>query len=350
MMIKKMMSLAIGLSLVTGVMAQTITLPQVSQKAKVSQQVGISTVKIIYHSPAVNDRAIWGSLVPYDQIWRAGANECTLIYFSDDVKVEGQYLNAGGYGLYMIPHENAVDILFTSATKNWGSIPPTKDQIVLQVTVTPKEMPHQEWLSYDFTDRGGNDVTAVLKWEKWMIPFNLEFDVDEIVLNNIREELNGLAGFGYLGREQAARYCLTNDIALDDAMNWINGSIGSEKRFSNLMVKVGLLEKAGKSEEAKKLSKEALAIATPVQVNIYGYQLLNGGEFDKAIAVFLNNIETTPKSHPFYWGFVDSVGEAYLRKGDRKNAIKYYSKAKEYAPENRQGYLDGVINGIKEDM
>lgn len=350
MSMKKSLSIVLFVLLTMGLNSQTITLPMVSQKAMVSQQVGLSKIKIIYHSPAVNNRTVWGSLVPYDQVWRAGANDNTIIYFSDDVKVEGQDLKAGAYGLYMTPHENSVEVHFSSSTSNWGSIPPTEEEVVLTVNVTPETAPHREWLSYDFTDRGGNSVTAVLNWEKWSIPFNIEVDVEKVVLEHIRAELKGLAGFGYLGREQAARYCLTNDVALDEAMTWIDGSIQAEKRFSNLIVKAGLLEKAGKNEEAQSARTSALALANPAQINVYGYQLMNGGKVDEAIKVFLGNIESTPKTHSFYWGFVDSVGEAYLKKGDLKNAVKYYTKAKEYAPDNRQAYLDGVIKGIKEKM
>ena len=332
----------------TNLAAQNITTPRVSQLASVSQRVGITDISITYHSPAVNDRAIWGALVPFDQVWRTGANDNTVISFTHPVQLEGKEVPAGSYGLYMTPRETSVDIILSSSTKNWGTVIPTKEETVLTVTVKPETGPHQEWLSFDFLDRGGDEVTAALKWETWIIPFRIKVDVTNIVLENMRAELKGLAGFGYQGKEQVARFCLQNNVALDEAMQWIDQSINAEKRFSNLSVKAGLLKKAGKEDESKALMKEALAMASPVQINIYGYQLLNSGDVDGAIAVFLNNIEKTPKTHPFYWGFVDSVGEAYLRKNDKKNAIKYYAMAKEYAPDNRQGYLDGVIRGIKE--
>lgn len=328
--------------------AQGITIPRVSQQSTISQRVGISDISIIYHSPAVNGRKVWGTLVPFGQVWRTGANENTVITFSDDVKVEGKELAAGSYGLFMNPSADAVDIIFSSSTKNWGTVVPTPAEIVATVTVKPQTIPHQEWLSFDFTDRGGSDVTAVLKWETWIIPFNIEVDVENIVLDNIRAELKGVAGFGYLGNEQAARYCLVNDIALEEAITWIDRSINAEKRFSNLSVKSNLLNKTGDQAQAKKLMEEALTMATPVQMNFYGYQLLNGGDVDGALKVFLKNIADTPKTHNFYWGFVDSVGEAYLKNEDTANALKYYKMAKKYAPAQNQNYLDGVIKGIAE--
>lgn len=334
--------------LTTSLTAQNVTTPRVSPQSSVSQRVGISDIHILYHSPAVNQRKVWGGLVPFNQVWRAGANENTIISFSDPVTVEGSAIDAGSYGLYMKPSESKVEIIFSKATKNWGTVPPTDDEIVATVTVQPQEGLHQEWLSYDFADRGGSEVTAQLKWGTWIIPFKIAVDVPNIVLNNMRAELKGQSGFGYLGMETAARYCLQNNIGLDEAMTWIDLSINAERRFSNLSVKAGLLRNQGKEDEAKNLMEEAVQLATPVQTNVYGYQLLNGGDTKGAIKVFLRNIKETPKTHAFYWGFLDSVGEAYLKDNDKSNALKYYRMAKEYAPDNRQGYLDGVIKGIQE--
>lgn len=326
--------------------AQTLTLPRVSQYAEVSQRVGLTDITIQYHSPGANGREIWGALVPYNLVWRAGANENTLISFSSDVKVGNSDLAAGTYGLYMVPNPESVDIIFSKATKNWGTVAPTEEQIAARITVKPISVDHQEWLSYDFTNRGGSEVTAALNWSTWSIPFSITVNVSETVLSSMRAELNGLPGFGYLGREQAARYCLQNAVALDEAMAWIDGSINSEKRFSNLSVKAGLLKKLGKMDESEKIMKEALAISTPNQMNFYGYQLLNSGDAKGATSIFLENIERTPKSHPFYWGFVDSVGEGYLKQGDHQNALKYYKMAKDHAPDNRHAYLDDVIKRI----
>ncbi len=327
--------------------AQNITTPRPSQYASVTQRVGISDVTITYHSPGVKGRTIWGGRVPYGNIWRAGANENTTISFTHDAKVEGQEVKAGTYGLFMLPQdENKVKILLSKYSKSWGTVSPAENELVVMADVETSKIPQQEWLSYDFINRDGNDVTAVLRWDILQIPFNIEFDVPAIVIENARAELKGPAGFGWRGYMQAANYCLQNDTNLEEAMTWIDQSISSSKGFSNLQVKAGLLAKKGETEEAKKVMDEAIPTANAFQLNNYGYQLLNNGDTKKAIEVFSLNIEKN-KDHQFIWGFTDSLGEAYLQDGNKKQALKYYKKAKELAPENQYAYLDGVIEKIE---
>jgi hypothetical protein len=328
------------------IQAQNITQPQASQKATITQRLGISDVTIVYHSPAVKGRKIFGGIVPFNSTWRAGANENTTIHFSHDALIEGQKISAGTYGLYMIPGENEFQILFSKFHQSWGTILPTEDEIVLKVSVTPEEIAFQEWLSYDFTNRGSKSLIAVLQWEKLSVPFKIEYDVNKIVVDNARAELKGLAGFGQ-GYNQAATYCLQNDYNLDEAMTWIDRSIGSNgKGFVNLSIKAGLLAKKGQTEEAENLIEEAVTVANGAQLNQYGYQLLGQGKTKEAIEIFELNIKENP-DHAFIWGFTDSLGEAYLADGNKKMALKYYKLAKTKAPEAQQAYLDGVIANIE---
>lgn len=326
--------------------AQNVTLPRASQLSTISQRSGLSDVTITYHSPGVKGRKVFGGIVGYNGMWRAGANENTTIHFTHDAKVEGKKISAGTYGLFMKPTQNSVDIIFSKYAKSWGTIYPTPTDIALQVTVKSETIPFQEWLSYDFIDKGNKSITAALSWEKTRVPFTIEFDVNAIVVNNMRAELKGIPGFGWRGHMQAANFCLQNNINLEEAMVWIDKSIASSKGFSNLQVKAGLLAKKGKIAEAEKLMEEAIPTGNPYQLNQYGYVLLNMGKTKKAIEVFSYNVEKN-KSHQFIWGFLDSLGEAYLKSGDKKKALKYYKEARTKAPQNQHSYLDKVIAGIK---
>ncbi len=327
------------------IQAQNITQPRPSQQATITQRLGISDVTIVYHSPEVKGRKIWGTTIPYGSIWRAGANENTTIHFTHDAMVEGKPIAAGTYGLFMIPGESEFQILFSKYHQSWGTITPKEDEVVLKVTVAPTAIPAQEWLSYDFIDRGSKSLTAALKWDTVSVPFKIEYDVNKIVVDNARAELKGLAGFGQ-GYNQAASYCLNNNYNLDEAMTWIDQSIGNGKSFLNLSVKSGLLAKQGKNDESGKLMEEALTLANGNQLNRYGYQLLGQGDAKGAINIFSMNVEKNA-DHPFIWGFMDSLGEAYLADGNKKMALKYYKQAKTKAPEAQYAYLDGVIASIE---
>ena len=331
----------------TMVQAQNLTLPRPSQHASISQTVGISEVTIDYHSPGKRGRNVWGGIVQYGNIWRAGANENTVITFSHDATIEGTPVKAGSYGLFMLPKDKEnFTVILSKYSQSWGTNSPTEDETVAVVDVKTNEISDQEWLSYDFKDRTGNDVTAVLRWGNVEVPFKIGFDVPSIVIANGKAELKGPAGFTWRGYMQLANFCLQNDTNLDEAMAWIDQSINMSKGFSNLQVKAGLLAKAGNQAEADKVMEEAIPTANAFQLNQYGYQLLGQDKTKKAIEVFSLNIKKN-KDHQFIWGFTDSLGEAYLKDGNKKLALKYYKEARELAPENQYAYLDGVIENIE---
>ena len=150
-------SLCLGQSLV-------LDLPRQSQHAVVSQRIGITDITINYHRPLVNDRKVWGNLVPYGQVWRAGANENTTITFSDPVTIEGKALAAGTYGLHMIPNENEWTIIFSKNSTSWGSFTYKESEDALRVNVEPQAAEMRNALTYDF-DRVTPDSSVVeLEW------------------------------------------------------------------------------------------------------------------------------------------------------------------------------------------
>lgn len=146
-----------------------------SLKASVMQRIGLDTdITIVYSRPGVKGRKIWGGLVPYDKVWRAGANENTTFEVSKDVLINGQKLPAGKYGLHMIPGEKQWTIIFSKNNSAWGSFSYKQEEDALRVTVTPVAAPEREWLSYGFENLAGNSATAYLWWEKLKVPFEVE--------------------------------------------------------------------------------------------------------------------------------------------------------------------------------
>jgi len=322
-----------------------LTFPQVSQKASVLQRVGLTDITIEYYRPGVKGREIWGKLVPYNKVWRAGANENTTISFSDPVKINGKYLPAGKYGLHMIPGENEWTIIFSKNNWSWGSYFYDKNEDALRVMVKPQISEFHEWLTFSMDNPSSNSVDVNLSWDKLKTGFNVSVG-NEIVINHLKKELNNLQGFSWQAWNQAANYAFQNNISLEEAVSWSDKSIRINKNGSNLWTKASLLEKTGNTSEADKLKSEALSIATENEMNMIGYQFVFNKQFDKAIEIFKKNVA----QHPDSWNVYDSLGEAYAANGDKNLAIENYQKALNMVKDdNNKVRIHKIIDDLRSD-
>src|ERR1700704_1693313 len=139
-----------------------LVLPRVSQHSTVTQRIGLTDVTISYHSPLVGGREIFGKIVPYGQVWRAGANENTTISFTDAVTVEGKPLAAGTYGLHTIPNADQWTIIFSKNSTSWGSFSYDEKEDALRVTVKPGPAEFRESQAYTFDDIKPDTASATL--------------------------------------------------------------------------------------------------------------------------------------------------------------------------------------------
>jgi tetratricopeptide (TPR) repeat protein len=186
-----------------------------------------------------------------------------------------------------------------------------------------REAPFTEMLTYDFINNTKNSSELVLNWEKKQFPVKIEFDVDNIVMANALEELKGPTGFGWQGYASAANYALQNKTNYDQALKWIDQAITINNSFTTLSTKSNILKAMGKTEDADKMFNDAVAISTENELNLYGYQLMGNGQIDKAIEMLTLNTKRFPKSANCF----DSLGEAFVTKGDKKNAILNFKKS-----------------------
>jgi hypothetical protein len=138
------------------------------------QVVGLTEVKIDYGRPGVKGRTIWGELVPYNKVWRAGANEATIISFSSDVLIEGQKLSAGKYSFFAIPAKEEWTLIFNKVAEQWGAYEYNEAEDALRITVKPQSNGFQEWLTYSITKTGDKSAVVNLEWEKVKVPFKVE--------------------------------------------------------------------------------------------------------------------------------------------------------------------------------
>ena len=171
------LKLWIGVVLILSIMQQASTAQDKSTRpsppAKVSFNLNGNDIVIDYSSPSVKGREIWGKLVPFDAVWRAGANENTTISFSKPVMIEGKKLAAGTYGFHTIPTANDWTLIFSNDSKEWGSFSYKQEHDALRVTVKPQANSFQERLVYTIV-KADKKAKAALAWEKLMIPFTIE--------------------------------------------------------------------------------------------------------------------------------------------------------------------------------
>lgn len=151
--------------------------PRVSPKAGVMQTIGITDINISYSRPGVKNRKIWGELVPYNKVWRAGADEATKITFSTDVTIEGKKLTAGSYSFFTIPTEKDWTVIFNKTADQWGAFEYNEAQDALRINVKPVKNTFNEWLMYCFTDMKNNSAVINLMWENLRIPIKVEVNL-----------------------------------------------------------------------------------------------------------------------------------------------------------------------------
>lgn len=151
---------------------------RISPKAAVEQTVGFTKITIDYSRPGVKGRKIWGGLVPYSVVWRAGANEATKITFSTDVKIDGKKLKAGSYGFFAIPGQKTWMLIFNKVANQWGAFEYNDVEDALRIEVTPMQNNcWQEWLAYVINKSSENKAVITLEWEKLKVPFNVEVEI-----------------------------------------------------------------------------------------------------------------------------------------------------------------------------
>ena len=279
-----------------GAQSMVMSLPRPSQRAVVSQRVGLTDVTITYHRPLVGGRKIWDGVVPYGQVWRAGANENTTIEFSDPVAAEGQALARGVYGLHMIPGAESWTVIFSKNATSWGSFTYDKAEDALRVDVKPRAVDFHEALTYDFDDVKPDSALVTLRWEKMAVPFRVAVS-QETTLANVRAQFRNLPQYTWQGWNDAAQYCLNGKINFDEALKWADKSIEMEERFDNLMTKAGLLEALNRGGEATAARNRAMEAANPTQLYFYGRQLQAQKKANEALDVF----RVTGKRFPENW-------------------------------------------------
>jgi hypothetical protein len=320
-----------------------LDLPRQSQHAAVTQRIGLTDITIKYSRPLVNGRQVWGKLVPYGEVWRAGANENTTITFGDPATIDGQPLDKGTYGLHMIPGENQWTVIFSKMTTAWGSFSYTQDEDALRVTVKPKATEFHDALTYDFDDVKPDSAVVTLVWDKIAVPFKVEIKVNDIVEASIRRQTRGLNQYFWEGWDEAANYLLSNKTDLDEALKDEDRSLQTEERYENLMNKSLILTAMGRTNDATTFRDKALGKASSQQLYFYGRQLQTEKKQEEAFALY----RSTAKKFPDEWTSHVGMARVYSGQGDFDHAVKEMQIAITSAPDSNKSNLENYVKRLQ---
>jgi len=231
-------------------------LPQPSPKARVEQRVGLTDFSVDYSSPAVKGRAIWGALVPYDKPWRTGANAATKLTASKDFVIAGKPLPAGSYALYTIPGKTSWTVVLNSGLEAWGNEGYDAKKDVARVSVTPAAGAPRERLTFTFDDTSDAGTKLTLEWEKLRVAIPISVDTKGQSLKNIQAATDD----AWRPHFAAARYILESGGDLDQALKYVDLSIGIKPTWWNNWVRAQILQKKGRAQDAVASGEKTLQL------------------------------------------------------------------------------------------
>lgn len=342
-----------------------------NQHSIVTQFIGPVEISVDYNSPNVHapdgsDRRgkIWGTLVPYGMTnlgfgtcgdncpWRGGSNENTVFTVSHDVKVQGQLLKAGAYGLHFIPGETEWTVIFSNDSTSWGSFTYNASEDALRVQAKPEKSAYNEWLTYEFIDRQPDQATVALRWEDLQLPLTIKVEnIEDLYVEKIAQELRNSAGFTWQNWDAAAQYCLQSGKHLDQGLRWAHDAIDfpfiGQENFTTLMTLSQLQQANGQTAEAKATLAKALnhRTAGPVDIHMYARTLQAQNKGDEAVEIFMMNAKRYPNEWPVEVGLMRS----YSAQGKYKEALKHAKLALKQAPDdaNRKN-IETMIQTLEE--
>ena len=237
--------------------------PVASPRAKVSQKVGLVNINLDYSRPSKKGRTIFGNIVPFDQIWRTGANQATSISFSDDVKINNQLVEAGEYHVYSVPRENSLDLVIYKKTDAWGSLKSFDESLIkARVTSDFYDLPFSiETFTISFGDISNAGASLNISWDNKVAIYVIDALTREKMLNNIEEAMAKNPTKNDF--RKAAMYYYEENIHIDKAVKWIDIAFddSDDLKYWQLRYKALINEKAGKIKKAKKYAKKGYEIA-----------------------------------------------------------------------------------------
>lgn len=261
----KKVIITVVVALVTFLADAQVKTPQASPTAKVDQVVGLANVEIEYSRPGAKGRTVYGDLVPYGKNWRTGANSNTTISVDQDIKVNGKELKKGKYALYTTPKADSWDVIFYTATDNWG-LPETWDEskVALKTTVKPETTNKPvESFTISVNNLTNEAATLDLAWERTLVSVPFTVPTNEVAMKSIEKALAGPTAGDYFS---AAQYFYQSNLDMNKALTYINNAVsmtaeGAESPFWYLRLKSLIQAKTGDKKGAIATAKSSMEAA-----------------------------------------------------------------------------------------
>lgn len=254
---KKILSTVLICTITVFVSGQLRT-PAPSPTQTIKQDFGLSSVELIYSRPAMKGRKIFGDLVPWNKVWRTGANSATRIKFNDDVMIGGQALKAGEYALYTVPGENEWEVIINKGSANWGTDYKMEDDI-FRVKAKPIKLDQPvESFTMQFANIKPTSTDLRIMWDKTAVAVPITTEIDKKVMAQINNQVvkDGRPYF------QSAMYYMENGKDMNQAVQWFDKAIEQNpKGYWIYHQKANALAKMGKKAEAKAIAQKSMDIA-----------------------------------------------------------------------------------------
>lgn len=255
-MFRSLLSSALLLAAISPALAQGLEVPAPSAKAKVEQRVGVTDFSVEYSSPAMRGRKIFGGLLPYDQLWRTGANASTKLTASNDFTMGDKLVPKGTYSLLTIPGASSWTVILNKNLEIAGTNGyDTKDDVA-RITVSPQSAGPRERMTFLFTDTSDDATRLDLEWESVRVSVPIKVDTPA----HVRASMDKTLGDAWRPHYQSGRYLIENNGDIDAALQYLDTSIGIKSTWWNNWWRAQGLAKKGRTADAIAAGEKAMQL------------------------------------------------------------------------------------------
>lgn len=276
----------------------SLSLPQASPLEQRSITIGLTKISLEYSSVGIKEREIWGGLIPYGEVWRAGANKNTVFTVEDDVLINGHPLTAGSYGFHAIPGEKEWVLIFSKNNEAWGSYFYDESEDALRVTVPVEEMDNTyEWMKFAFSKYTATSVDISLKWAHRDVTFTVEVPM-EVTFGHIKNQFTSLPAFSWQGWQQGANYTLINNYEIETGLTWAKESVRREENPQTLNTLARLQLKNGLTTDANETLEKLMEWRQNWRAQFWAGEIFEiAGDADRAKKAYQNALSLVTNSN-----------------------------------------------------